>query len=544
MICVLGGIDSKNEERELSKADKETKRKANSFKRDPLTQTKLQCFFKKASDKSPSSTPGQSEDDDGVVGDENGSSNYDDTTLKLEEPDNLDNNNHDDTTLKIDEESDNDDKNDDHNRNTFVINITLQGVPKKENKFENSEEKHKNDINKDILSPNKINPTAKRKLHDLFGESSDSEEEVTGSKKAKLDTNSGKDNKDKSSLQESKSKIDRKESKRSKSDHKDTEKGKKESPEVKKNRTQQHDGKKLKKEHDESKKHRTDAEKKKEKKEHETKRRKSSESKHCSKKSQEKDTTHKSDNSKNQKDVTKKTVFGELTDSDSEKELVIDDGTESHSNINEAEEATSNKTSHSSNDNIISLVVVDTDDAQQNNLSNETNAAPPLEVDDSKLDKAMKLSREADKVLEALKQFSEMPPEPIVVEKPTIEAKPPLNEPIVASQSPSKHKKVDKKSKLSLKTKSKERHNSSDKNKPKKSEKVKVEKKKIKEEVVAKKTEKVDVAGLVVKSLMPYYKSKQINSRDLFKITARHIVHQLLAIQVTGKFTSIEVVNN
>ncbi|CAB3223491.1 unnamed protein product [Arctia plantaginis] len=38
---------------------------------------------------------------------------------------------------------------------------------------------------------------------------------------------------------------------------------------------------------------------------------------------------------------------------------------------------------------------------------------------------------------------------------------------------------------------------------------------------------------MVVKLLMPYYKKKKISSRDLFKTTARHIVHQLLAIQVT-----------
>lgn len=496
-------------------------------------QTKLQCFFKKASDKSPGSTPGQSEDDDGLVVDENGKDNYDDTTLKLEEQDNLDNNNHDDTTLKIEEESDNDDRKGDGNTNTFVINITLQGVPNK-NKDKSEETV---DIKKEILSPNKIKPTAKRKLHDLFGES-DSEEEVTESKKAKADKHSKKNSKDKMSPQESKSiKTERKEPKRTKSDHKDTEKIKKESPDSKKSKTERNDTKKHKKESEESKKHKTDEdEKRKEKKEHERKRRKSSESKNSSsKKGREKDGQKvSSDHSKRKKDVTKESVLGALSDSDSEKELVIDDGTESHTNNNEAEGLISKNTSHSSNDTNNSSVDIDTDDAEHKNDSSEINGPPPIEVDDSKLDKALRLSKEADKVLQALKQFSEMPPEPVVVEKPPDEAKPPLLEPTVTSQSPSKHKPiVDKKSKLSLKNKSKERHNIKDKTK--KSDKLKVEKKKVKEEVVAKKTEKVDVAGLVVKSLMPYYKSKQINSRDLFKVTARHIVHQLLAIQVTGK---------
>lgn len=48
---------------------------------------------------------------------------------------------------------------------------------------------------------------------------------------------------------------------------------------------------------------------------------------------------------------------------------------------------------------------------------------------------------------------------------------------------------------------------------------------------------KAEMALLVVKLLMPFYKMKKISSRDLFKVTARHIVHKLMNIKVTDATT-------
>lgn len=47
---------------------------------------------------------------------------------------------------------------------------------------------------------------------------------------------------------------------------------------------------------------------------------------------------------------------------------------------------------------------------------------------------------------------------------------------------------------------------------------------------------KVDIAGFVVKQMTPYYKKGMIASRELFKATARHIVHHLLAVNKTGRW--------
>ncbi|GBP44639.1 ATP-dependent DNA helicase Q5 [Eumeta japonica] len=44
---------------------------------------------------------------------------------------------------------------------------------------------------------------------------------------------------------------------------------------------------------------------------------------------------------------------------------------------------------------------------------------------------------------------------------------------------------------------------------------------------------KDELAGRVVRLLMPYYKRRCITSRDLFKLTARQLVHRLLALRLT-----------
>ncbi|XP_026315503.1 ATP-dependent DNA helicase Q5 isoform X2 [Hyposmocoma kahamanoa] len=173
-----GETVSKHEERHLSKADKETKRKGNSFKKDPMTQTRLSNFFQKASVKTPRSSPDESAGDNLVTHERD--VNPEDTTLKLEETENLDNqqrNIHEDTTLKIDEleQSDNDDKEDGQNNitKTFVINITLKGVPSDSKGFDDSKNNntkhesnkrpHNDNVSKvkESPSPKKVKPTAK-----------------------------------------------------------------------------------------------------------------------------------------------------------------------------------------------------------------------------------------------------------------------------------------------------------------------------------------------------------------------------------------------
>ncbi|XP_077296095.1 recQ5 helicase isoform X2 [Arctopsyche grandis] len=56
-------------------------------------------------------------------------------------------------------------------------------------------------------------------------------------------------------------------------------------------------------------------------------------------------------------------------------------------------------------------------------------------------------------------------------------------------------------------------------------------------EKISKSVEKVkeDIAGLVVKQMTPYYKDGKISSKELFKMTARKIVHFLLELKVTDE---------
>lgn len=463
-------MESKNEERVLSKADKEAQRKANSFKRDPLQQTKLQSFFKKASHISPENTPDESEDDALFI-DDNKSPCED--TLKLEDTNNVATKQtdiHNDTTLKIENNSEPEDNTEttddsknyskgDSETKTFVINITLQGVPnkdkhssksnkeskhskshnhKKESERHKSDRKHKehkhNKCNEN-KSPSKSPKQAKRKIKDLFGESESDEEK----------------------------------------------------PEVKKVKTEDKKRKDSKKHED--KKHHKKTEHSHEKKSIETV------------------------SPKEQQVKPEPVPIAEENNSgsESEKELVIDEQTESN-NENKPEKSIEN-----------------TSTEQSHNSSAASSNQVEVSEEDAKLDKAHQLSKEADKVLQALKMFSENPPEPVIVEKP-VEKEKPAKEPISPTKTKTSHKhKSDHhskdRSKLSLRRKSKEHKEHKDRHKEKKhSEKI------VKEE---KKSEKVDVAGLVVKLLMPYYKKKKIDNRDLFKVTARHIVHQLLAIQVT-----------
>ncbi|KAL0831287.1 hypothetical protein ABMA28_002131 [Loxostege sticticalis] len=485
--------------RRLAKADRETKRKANSFKRDPLTQTKLQNFFKKASDESPrSNTDGSDDDDSNLVIDENSKDNYDDTTLKLEDTNSIDT--HNDTTLKLSEKNDQHEQND--NSKTLIINITFKGIPKKSNKngddngtdlrsgknlSDTDEEKTQvvkdpktsetsnsimkkdkgksNAINK---SPEKVKPIAKRKIKALFGDSSDSDTEQQKPKKVK---------------------------------HND-DKRKKESK------------------HDE----------KKDSKEHKKKR-----------KSKDKEKTIKK----------KETFQKQVSDSESEKELVIDiESQESENKLKENVGSTNSNlrgpkdesqvpNSGSEADKVddtkeFENKSVDITDKEDNSDKTNDSSGLSIDVEDTELNKAIKLSQEADKVLMSLKKFAEKVNEPVVVE-PKIEKKPsPIisqpKSPIKLDKSKSKESSSKHKSSLSL-NKSKDRHKHEKKTTKDKVDKIK--KDKPKGEPVTKKTEKVDVAGLVVKLLMPYYKNKKISSRDLFKITARHIVHQLLAIQIT-----------
>ncbi|XP_053612288.1 ATP-dependent DNA helicase Q5-like [Plodia interpunctella] len=481
-------VTSKNEERALSKADKETKRKANSFKRDILTQTKLQTFFKKASEESSLSTPVESDDDGGsLIIDEN-LGHSDDTTLKLEDADSS-RDLHNETTLKL---YDNESKS---KERSFVINITLQGVKSNE-KNKAKKDRVENNKTKEIKDLQNIKPTAKRKIKVLFGESSDSEPELLP-KKVKVDENIN--------FKSSKDRIS-----------------------------------------------------------------------HYSKKSDKSD-KHKKSHAKKSKIHEKsdiKKASNDLSD-ESEKELIIDD-TESSQNIftdlNEMDNSQqSSKSSIQYSDDSKHL---NENEKQSENIeskesdnveslnSSEEPINPIIEIE--KLDKAHRLSKEAEDVLEKLKKFSELPQTPL---ESSVEPKH-LEMLEIKDPSPVNLDKHSDKSKhsLSLNKKSKhligsnghhKRHHKGEKHSKEKyntEEKIFEEKGKTdqkhkenqetssqrkdggkdrkhnKKETGAK---KVDLAELVVKLLMPYYKHKKISSRDLFKITARHIVHQLLAIQVT-----------
>ncbi|XP_075974744.1 ATP-dependent DNA helicase Q5-like [Anticarsia gemmatalis] len=495
----LVDMEGRKDEKILSKADKDTKRKANSFKRDPLTQTKLGSFFKKASDASPASTPDES-DNDGLVIDEN----KDDTKDCAD--DSISNN----TTLKInelDEDVKNNDQDKDKAKNfkTFVINITLKGIPSKDgenieeksehtNKLDDEKRKDKHKHEKDSKSKGKEKkPNSKRKIKALFGESSESESESHKPKKIKTSKTKSEDNKTKS--------------KRS------------------------HD-----KQTSKTKKHDTPP-------------------------------------------VNPQTLFGTVSDSESEKELVIDDGGDDVDVSKSAEETliisnlkspeSKQNNNYKSNDSFVEH----SETSLEMSFESKSSSFDPLQVptEVTNLNKDRKLSLEADEIMQKLKNFTTAPVKPEQIDM-DVEITPP--DFIPDSPSPtklidkihvkdiSKYKKhnlsrkdslnrkqkkesANKKSKeemISGKTPKEERSSINkltdkiDTNENKTSNKESRHKNKDgvkKEVVVKKKSEKVDLAGMVVKLLMPYYKKKKISSRDLFKTTARHIVHQLLAIQVT-----------
>ncbi|KOB74656.1 DNA helicase recq5 [Operophtera brumata] len=616
------------ESSELSKADRQTKRKARSFKRDPLTQTKLQNFFKKASSASPDiTTPtDESENEDNLDIEENDSkSNCNDTTLQIKHD------NQNETTLKIDSSYSEEESSPSKETKKFFINITLQGVP--------SKDKHKNNSASDDIKHESIHveqpKPVKRKIKALFGESSDEDSETEPQKPKKIKSTDGESEPDnhkrnKSTDSETKpakykkiksnfaetepetlkkkkstdsdfdpekhkkkkltdteaepDKLKKKKSTDSDAEPEKLKKSKSTSSEIepekhKKNKSIENEAgpEKLKKnkstdsefklekhkkvkstisefESETPKKNRsTDSETTPEK----PKKLKSPESqthkhKHKSRHSNRDKEDKKPDKSGTKEEIQKSespaaenktTVLGYVSESDSEKELVIDDGSESHVKSIDAEETlkledieSDDKDVNSSTESKNSTEKENDKAGQETNTESDTTLPDSNKskfvsnIDYNKLDKAHKLSLEADEVLAKLKAFAEMPQEPIIIPETvkTIEKtaekdrKPLSSSPVISDKTNENHKKH----RLSLSGKSKEH------------KKIKLDKerhkRRHKEEKTGRKTEKLDVASLVVKLLMPYYKKKHISSRDLFKITARHIVHQLLAIQVTG----------
>ncbi|XP_050346962.1 ATP-dependent DNA helicase Q5-like isoform X1 [Nymphalis io] len=454
--------ESKNEQKSLSKADKETKRKANSFKRDPLTQTKLKNFFSsKTSQDSPSLPSDDSEDDRGLVIAENDSPNHGDSTFKLEEIDDSTNVEDNDKTFKLDTVAEDHNSSANTKKKTLYINITLQGVPKNDSDIKNNVVEDKDIKIEKIIkqaSSDKPTPIAKRKIKALFGESSDSEIEANDIKKRKI-------SKDKFVAHRSEDKkTEKSKTERSKKKHK------------RKKSTILH-------ENDE-------------------------------KSSENNDSTGK--------------------DSAFEETLILDDTTNlcTESQINQ------------NNINSKSEEYIDSRDSFDS-INEDTNSKDVNSVkfvDEKSIVKAHKLSLEADKVLQELKHFSEIKPEPeikapIIVaavdDTKVCESK----STVVITKSPTKHGTKEKhEPKASndlkcIKTHIKPEKKEHSRNKEKRDKDV--SKKRDHSKHKERKAEKVDVASLVVKLLMPYYKKKKISNRDLFKITARHIVHQLLAIQVT-----------
>ncbi|XP_068632570.1 ATP-dependent DNA helicase Q5-like isoform X2 [Battus philenor] len=455
-------LDESNKERnstvrELSKADKENKRKASSFKRDSLKQTKLKSFFTtQSSTEEVNSVSEESGDESTLIIDEAAGGNYDDTTLKLEETNDVSDVNANNATSQI-IKKEKDDPVSRSSSKTLVINITLQGVPSKESQNKNDKKVNiKSETMKEDKSVNKLKPTAKRKIKALFGESSDSE--------AELEINAKHITKGK---------------------HKDS-------------------------------------------KTHKDKKRKLSKS-----------------NKTNIKDTE---LFGDLSNSDTEKEFIIDKNT--YRKESAEEKYHSKENSHNEEVGLNQLEI-----KYQNNKTNTNNVATvntageedqgkcELELDSSDLPlgedrtlvKAHKLSIEADKILLELKQFSELPQEnseALKIDTPLIETKTidPIS-PKIKSKIKDKHKPKHKlSSNKEIEQKHVEKQTPGDHRKEKRDNEGE---KNIPRQKEQKKSEKVDVASLVVKLLMPYYKKKRISTRDLFKITARHIVHQLLAIQVT-----------
>lgn len=519
-------------------------------------QTKLQNFFKKASDASPDiTTPtDESDNEDTLVIDENDDQkSCNDATLQLTEHDS-EVGNHNDTTIKINS-SHSDENSPTKETNRFVINITLEGVPSKGKHINNSI----SDDASDVSSIEKPIP-AKRKIKALFGESSDEESDTAPQKRKKIKSADIEAEPEKPRKKSMFSKTKHERPKKSKSTSRDNN-----SENIKKNKsTDSEMGQdKLKKSKSADIKVKKEKHKKKqlidsssdsetENQNHKPKRKHSKHDKEYKK--AEKTEMREKEEKQNKSSITenKITLFGNDLESDSEKELVVDDESESHVKSTDPEETfkledTESKIIdlNSSTESKTSLEEKNYDEKSVPETSSETditisenNKSGLLSSSNyKKLDKAHKLSLEAEEVLAKLKQFAETPQEPLIVTEPVKvvelkleKTKKPLSpSPIKidkAKENPKKHR-------LSLSSKPRDHK----KNKLDKDGKFHKEKERHKHrhiEKTEKKTEKLDVAGLVVKLLMPYYKNKHISSRDLFKITARHIVHQLLAIQVTG----------
>lgn len=496
--------------------------------------------------------------------------NSNDTTLKLREFDTddvNDRNNHNDTTLKINQSSSNcgetsPEKGD--KRKTFVINITLQGVPSKNkdeqdsrdsNKTKQKSDKHKTDTGRESKSEHKSSKHRGETNKDSKLERKSSKNRGETDKESKSGHKIGKnkdhtDKESKSVIKSNKNKDDTDQESKSENT-KPTGKRKLKAlfGESSESEAEPKEPKRAKLTEDQKNKH-----KHKHKKKH-------SKQKKDDKKPEKTDDTKIKESSDA---VNQPSSFDNGSDSESEKELVIDDDSESHAKANVTEKTLVLNSSerdrelNDSNDSKISAHEISDNVEPQSNAEESKSLQEPhendqnelnisdlsvvVEVDEKKLTKAYRLSLEADKVLENLKKFAEMPQEELVipVDKPVEEKNIVPDDVSQPETKPDKHRESSKhRRRLSL-SKQKEykelkesKHEKHDNARHKEKKKEKHDKKK--EGNVAKKTEKVDVASLVVKLLMPYYKNKKITNRDLFKITARHIVHQLLAIQVTGK---------
>lgn len=519
-----------------------------------MTQTKLKSFFTKASD-TRTSSPASERSDAFEIDEDDIRDTQPSEEISLADNDSYKSS----CNVNLATDSDKSKIN-----KTFVINITLEAKKEtKETEHHSSENIVENKNTQENKSP--IKPTSKRKIKALFGDSSSDSENEESAKKPKLEHN----NESKTSETDEAVKKPKhehiKKTKSTEPKHEHTSKtktnesedySKKQKVETIKNSVSEEKVKKHKTEHKKSKHDspRSKNEQSPKKAKHEETKHNKPEShhhKHKDHKKRDKSKHEKTDETNNNtsnyksEDITPKEkkkkidIFGD--DSESEKELVIDEG----------DDETSPKKNRVSNDS-------ETTEIYNNSATSETKPndtliatsepieVPPVEV--KTLVKAHKLSEEADKVLEELKKFADLPPEPDpipVVDKPVKEdkSKELSKEPIRSKHSLELTLKSNTKEKHHEKHKSKhEKHKSKHgkhKSSIEKSNNEKLNKAATVEDSESKpkvkKAEKVDLASLVVKLLMPYYKKQKISNRDLFKITARHIVHQLIAIQVTGK---------
>ncbi|CAK1540519.1 unnamed protein product [Leptosia nina] len=526
-----GLIGEQSNTRELSKADKETKRKANSFKKDPLTQTKLKSFFTATTHESPEISSSASEDECGLIIDENARLDPSDLTLKLET-----NNNSDDDenkTIIIDELT----KQSNKDTKRLVINITLQGIPKQTaTTTAECEEFEKNKDNSNVSSKKEPGP-AKRKIKALFGESSDeSDFEPQEHKKLKVFEEINKAKQKKSNDEKSKEKQTKSDTSR----HKDKHKLKNDKEKIKHHRSQGESEKKNRKHSSSS----TSSDKNlviHEDKAVKDNIGKSNDRKISLEAHQKSQSFNKIGSKKNPRKISESSL-------DSEKELVIDE-TDCVDNTSSPFDETlviantskeSIKTVNLKNEipETIDTKVVHDEIAKPNCINilpGDNTSDKTIHIDDKSLSEAHKLSVEADKVLRELQQFAEVKPESqeLPIKDTSVIAKnndSVANKPLLESSSKSKNSTSQKDINITIKKSGETRKRDITSKGKSKNELTTHHRKRKKSKD---KSEKVDVAGLVVKLLMPYYKKNKISNRDLFKITARHIVHQLLAIQVT-----------